>query len=871
MFWRVFGPAWTRSEIDYQLDLMRNAGIGGVTLFLMYPVALDSQDFHNQRFLSAEFLDTLGYAARRAHELGLRFAVAGGTGWPFGGPSVSAPDSAQRLKAIMLPGPAKDQSIHLPALGPDEKYIAVFCGTNVWTTAIGFDGVINGVPSGPDAWQAFVTGPTRMQVKRPALGGEGLVLDHYQAENARRYLERVVGPMLEAAPGLVESVFCDSLEVYGANWTADLPKAFLRRRGYSLIAHLPELFDAIAPNSPDVRYDFWRTLAELTEERFTRAAFDWAHSHHVKFEMEAYGTPPNPLTAARYIDLPTGEQYEWKGFSLSRLAASGAHLAARRIIGAEAWTWLGLPNRLGDSLSDLKLASDLHFLAGINDLTGVDFAYSPRSAGTPGWMPYYGPVFNQNNPQWPWFRDLLDYTSRCQWLLRQGSPVADVAIYLPVEDQFAFGPVDQMLLDFQLRDHFVSGEKTGEFGLAAALRHHSDLIAGLLRNGWNYDGIDFFGMDRTARAVRGKLEAGDGRYSILILPNVRGIELEALAKVVAFCRSGGRVIATRRLPERMYGLGRPSDRVRFVSLLNDLFGPEQERTLPWTHACGRGVAYFVPDDVNVGSLALADLQPDAGLEPLQTEVGFVHRQDGRRDYYFMANTGERAVSFVANLRASGRRASLWDPQTGEIHGCRTSAGSGKSLAVPLELPARGSCFVVVDSRGAEAEPEAKPVVKSTIELNLDWKVALEGTDAPPTRVVHKLQSWSQWPDARFYSGIATYSAEFNWDRPVAKHVWIALSKVHEVARVSINGQIAGDAWIPPYEVEVGRLLRPGTNSLSITVGNLPLNRFLGAPEPDLKSLRGVYGNRFPEPEEKRIVREPISSGLLGPVQLIIGE
>ena len=30
MFWRIFGPAWTRAEIDYQLEVLQRAGVGGV-------------------------------------------------------------------------------------------------------------------------------------------------------------------------------------------------------------------------------------------------------------------------------------------------------------------------------------------------------------------------------------------------------------------------------------------------------------------------------------------------------------------------------------------------------------------------------------------------------------------------------------------------------------------------------------------------------------------------------------------------------------------------------------------------------------------------------------------------------------------------
>src|SRR5262249_15606350 len=163
--------------------------------------------------------------------------------------------------------------------------------------------------------------------------------------------------------------------VYGANWTHDFPAQFRKRRGYDLIPHLPELFDDRAPATQDLRFDFWRTLAELAEEEFAKPVQAWCRQHGLPFALEAYGTPSMGLTGARYCDIPWGEQYEWKGFSFSRFAASGGHLAGKRIIGAEAWTWTGIPNRLADSLSDLKLCSDLHFLAGENELTGVDFPY----------------------------------------------------------------------------------------------------------------------------------------------------------------------------------------------------------------------------------------------------------------------------------------------------------------------------------------------------------------------------------------------------------------------------------------------------------------------------------------------------------------
>src|SRR5207249_10822032 len=53
MFWRIFGPSWEKAEIDYQLKIMKEAGIGGVMLFPMYPVALDDPDRKSTRLNSS--------------------------------------------------------------------------------------------------------------------------------------------------------------------------------------------------------------------------------------------------------------------------------------------------------------------------------------------------------------------------------------------------------------------------------------------------------------------------------------------------------------------------------------------------------------------------------------------------------------------------------------------------------------------------------------------------------------------------------------------------------------------------------------------------------------------------------------------------
>ena len=181
-------------------------------------------------------MKTLSYAAGKAGELSLRFGLAGGTGWPYGGPSVKDSDTSHRVRQMIVALTSQTGVVVLPELREGEQRLAVFYGTNDVTARLQGDTIdLNAVGAGKNL-KVFVVGPTGMRVKRPACGAEGLVIDHYRSGPAERYLQAVVAPMLSAAPGLIESVFCDSLEGYGGNWTEGFPETFEKRRGYSITA-----------------------------------------------------------------------------------------------------------------------------------------------------------------------------------------------------------------------------------------------------------------------------------------------------------------------------------------------------------------------------------------------------------------------------------------------------------------------------------------------------------------------------------------------------------------------------------------------------------------------------------------------------------
>lgn len=877
MHWYIFGPAWTVEESRRELDMMRQAHIGGVLIFPTYPVAVDDpgRSIRNQRHLSPEFLDTFRRVTAAARKMGLHADAVIGTGWPYGGPTVTLEDAAKRLRRIAIqPGGV------LPPLKKGEELVAVFDN------------------------DAFVSGPTLMEVKRAALGGEGLVLDHYSRAALERYLDAVGRPLVEAAGGNLRSVFCDSLEVYRANWTGGFPEIFRVRRSYDLLPFLPALFDASNADAKDVRADFWRTLSELATQEFVLPLQRWAHRHGVSTQVQSYGTPPVSIASYQHVDVPTGEHYEWKEFNSSRWASSGAHLAGKPVILAEAWTWLGLPNRFADTLEQLKRCSDLHFLSGVNSLYGVTYAYSPPEAGSPGWVPYFGPHVNHTVPFWPHLPPLVDYVNRVSHMLQQGEPVADVALYLPVEDAMAEAGPEQLLLNWAVRDRLSSNGPPPEFSLKNALHYESDIVKGIITNGYSFDGIDTFVLASGVAIERGRLRKGHGDYAVVVLPNLTAIDVRSLEMIAAFVRSGGIVIAVGRLPETAWGIsGRERNRARVRELVAEMFGTPSRDDAVIERSYGRGRVFFARDTQGSFLEALRSVRPDIHFAEPSPDVSFVHRRTSDLDIYFLANTGEREYRSDATFRVGRKQPQFWDPRTAQIADAAVFETTEHGTRLPLRLGPFESALIVFRAPGLPPAGSHTNLPRVTRE-GAGWKALVEengtyflsgragrkefkvdGIPAPLTLAPRwKLQfeggesvelgalvSWTEIPKARFFSGRATYEAEV--EVPETRlSVRLDLGRVHESAEVYLNDQPAGILWMRPYTTgDISALLRPGKNRLRIVVANLLINKVLGMGPVDYSAVYAQYGRRFPAGEEWDLVREPFPSGLLGPVRLVFSK
>ncbi|MGA8672151.1 MAG: glycosyl hydrolase, partial [Terracidiphilus sp.] len=393
MRWWWFGPAATNAEITRELEQMKAAGIGGVEIANLYPLALDDPQsgFHNTPFLSEEHVAALRYAAQEARRLGLRVDATLGSGWPFGGPHIPVTQSAGKLRVdvnMVAPGATFALAPHIDTgeslisafLVPDpasadepahtEPLPAPVSGRYSFTSA-----------DWPRKIVCFVASRTGMTVKRPSIGAEGFVLDHYDRRAIENHLHAVGDRLLSAfGDHPPYAVFSDSLEDYGSDWSPALLDEFQRRRGYDLRPHLLSLVMDTGPEAAAIRHDWGQTLTEMADDNYLKPMRAWAVEHHTQLRSQSYGYPPVTLSSNRFEDLPEGEGKAtfmmWREFSDTRWAASAGHLYHRPVISSETWTWLHSPAFRATPL-DMKAEADLHFLQGINQLVGHGWPYSP--------------------------------------------------------------------------------------------------------------------------------------------------------------------------------------------------------------------------------------------------------------------------------------------------------------------------------------------------------------------------------------------------------------------------------------------------------------------------------------------------------------
>jgi len=875
MRWWWFGPSVTKAELERELRVMKEGGIGGVEVQPVYPLLPDDEKagIKNLPYLSDEFLEMLRFTGDKTKELGMRMDLTLGSGWSFGGAKTPLSEAAGQIRFERVKIDRNTKRVPLPAMIYAEKLHGAFIaktngnvieeGSLKELTDIRDDNVFLSEPPAVAGGLNsnyevlfFIGGKSGMQVKRPSVGSEGYVLNHLDKPSVESYLKNTGDRLYSAFEknNVPYSFFCDSLEVYQQDWTDDFLTEFQKRRGYDLKPYLPALAMDMGSKTAEIRYDWGRTLTEVFNDNFMIPMQEWGKKNNSKFRIQGYGIPPAAISSNQWADISDGEGAQWKVVRAARWASSANHIYGRNVTSSETWTWLHSPSFRATPL-DMKAEADIHFLQGINQLIGHGWAYTPPQIEYPGWRFYAAGEYSERNPWWIVMPDLAKYLQRMSWLMRQGEQKNDVALYLPNADAYAhFSAAKVHLIDVE-RD--LVGEK---------------LMPALFESGYNLDFFDDGMLNSIGKVEKENLVLGASKHKAVVLPGIERMPIESLRKLDEFVKNGGILIATRKTPSIVPGMKTTeAEQAELKSIVARLFDGKNPKVK------------FVNTDEEVGAALKKILTPDAEISPNGKDFGFVHRKTDDADIYFVANTSNVKKSVEVSFRNFGKNVEVWNAIDGKSTAARIKNWNKDITTIALNFEPYQSHVVVFSNKNVKIA-ESKKETGETVDLNADWQVTF-GKNAPVS--MNKLTDWISSEDTKFFSGTAVYEKTFNLSQTQAKTSMkldfgeaVSLNfepqkngmatyldaPVKEAAVIYINGKRAGSLWSPPYNLDVSPFLKAGENKIKIEVANTAINYMAGRSLPNYRLLNLRYTERFQPQEMEKVM--PYPSGITGNVRLI---
>ncbi|HTQ11103.1 MAG TPA: glycosyl hydrolase [Fimbriimonadaceae bacterium] len=868
-WWHWINGNISQAGITADLEAMKKIGLGGAEIFNV-DVGIPAG---KTPFMSPQWNAAIAHAISEGKRLGLEICVHNCAGWSSsGGPWITPANAMQFLTwsetpvhgpshfedklpqpktkenyyrdiavyAIRKPGDDayRIKDIRTKAgydrgdrILPDDTKIAaadIIARDDVHLLPMAADGSVSwDVPDGD--WILIRMGYTPTgEGNHPApASGYGLEVDKLSRSALDTHWDGMVASVLKDAgaasnPGL-DDVLIDSYEVGSQNWTPKFREEFRARRGYDPLPYLPVVTGRVIGSleqSERFLWDFRRTICDLFSDNYYGYFAQLCHEHGLKFSDEGYGNGSfDNLEVCGDADIPMGEF--WVGGSAvetTKLAASAGHIYGKPVIGAESFTadtphgrWLYDPY-------SLKVLGDRVFCLGINRYIFHRYAHQPWLDVVPGMtMGPWGTHLDRTMTWWDQGAAWMKYIARCQYLLQSGRFVADVAAYEGEE-----GPNDMPML----------GGTT-------------------VPAGYDYDGLDVASLMKM-KVQNGLLVLPSGmRYRVLLLPNDTWMSLKVANKISELVHAGATVVGPKPMHSPSlaeYGSGD----AMVARIGNTLWGNADGKTVKF-HRFGSGLVF--PNIPLSEVLSTLRLGPDCS-QVRGWDLNWIHRKDGPKDVYFVANPKYVPGTFELSFRTTGREPEIWNPVTGVARPADIWFTKNGRTTVDLRLESAGSVFVIFRnpakgdhlvalSHGTTARPKPIAPKIEIVSARYEANDGAGGTDvtAKVRAMVAHGQTTLEANNGNF--GDPTYDHVKHLSVTYRLNGKERTARAEENEALDLTGEKAGsDMAKPDYTIADGVLYAwtPGRYSAETARGRLIA---VDAPAPKTMTIAGAWKLSFP--------------------------
>ncbi len=585
-------------------------------------------------------------------------------------------------------------------------------------------------------------------------------------------------------------------------WSDEMEAMLTTRHGESYVELLPFLFDESQEKKIQlqIRYDYMDCASLLYQKNFSKPIGQWCEDHGVEYighivedngchsrlgmgpahfframsgqhmagidcigEQIVLGAPAMDRLGLGEI----GGDGEFYHYTLGKLGASSGHLDPVKkgrtmceLFGAYGWNF---------GVRDMKYVLDHLLVRGVNEL--VPHAFSMADYPDIDCPPHF--YARGNNPQFPYFAELMKYANRMCDLLSDGQHVASVAVLYDGEADWIGGGMPMQKVCRELMEHQI------DFDIVSI-----DMLDELS----SYNG-----------ALKGDtLEINGVSFEALIVPYSRAVPkqfAEFIQRKEAFT-----VIFADDYP---------------TAVLND---EASDIMTTIKNVC---------EVIKVNELA--DMLRSRGMYQIESDSHF-------KDLSFYHYSKEREIFVFQNESPTDTyNGTITLPTTEDVvyyngfddtYESAIFSRKGQTTEVSLSL-APTECVVLLEKKGIVYSKEHRSYSQQTqglkpLDISADWEVRMtRAIDYPEFGDVIAMKTLvpisEQFPE---FAGVIRYSKTINLDK-VADKAYIKAEQVYEVMKVIVNGKETGMCLTPPYQLELKDCLQLGDNEIIIEVATTP--------------------------------------------------
>jgi hypothetical protein len=889
VWWHWMGSNFSLTGITKDLEAMKEAGIGGATIFNISSAVQESQaptlnnPWPDQTYRSAAYWRAVEFACSEAQRLGLEMGLHNSVGYSTtGGPWIDEDKGMKHIVSREMKvagGKTLTIDIAQPDLPPykgwgaagktvPDKYediavLAVPTGNGaVADKVIDISGKYD--KNGKITWKApkgnwtifrigYASTMSRPHPVPDDVIGKTMEGDKIDSDYVKFHWNNVLTPLKEHIGRYFGSTFrhvlIDSYEAGNQNWSRHFKTDFIAMKGYDPTPWLPfvtadksDTFMIDKAKTDRFVYDFKDVIARLYQQNGWDVAHRMLSAMGLKLHHEPYTGPFSTVAGAASADLPMGEFWTNGNGMISSAVPAGGRAAGHAVIGAEAFTSSPNNSRYTEDPAMLKKTTEGAFASGVNRLVLHQWVHQPfDDRYQPGLsMGWWGTHFSRFQPWFQPGKAYFHYVGRTQYMLQQGEQVIDFLALDNVSDRItdAIATPDFLSTDI----HVVDG----------------DIV---LPSGRRYRVMEFGNGDKMLPAV-----------------------LDRLASLVA---SGATVVVVKPTSSPSLS-GYPQCDIYVRNKADSLWNIYQNRNI---------FASRIDAEKALG------MSPDYTL--LNGEAQIVHRHAPSAEIFYIGNLTDRQQMVTASLRIDNMLPELWNAENGNISILDDWHQDGKRTVVSLTLEPMQSRFIVFRRRPSQSEilkgcaQKRKLSLVSSFDVNSKWIVAFSPKlDTPFKMPMDTLTDFSKSSDKRvkYFTGTATYTTTLKLKKPFLPQdgkVVIDLGEMNDIAILKVNGACVDTLWYPPYRRDITEYVRKGSNSIEVEVTNNWANRLIGDEQVDadfewgkdrgvnmgraMKSYPAWFINNTPRPQPERKCFEvwyyyrkdsPLQkAGLDGPVKI----